>query len=353
MAHTFNDIPVTTQQIKNCSYSQWSPLFPKNVIKAKVFKPLPKSFITYLESDSIKLPSDVLEEQVVRTSDNEYSDWEDEESSGDENSELTTNKNGKKISKNPISGFEDLHKDIKRAISDLGGKVTPKLNWSSPKDAKWILPNSTTKSFNANDVYLLLNASDHIVHDLDHSFDECVDFDATDKVEYELVLKQWVDINPALEFRVFIKGGKIIGISQRDLNHYDYLADLKDTFMDVISKFVDEEKIIQKFPDEDFIIDLYIPRPFSKCWIIDINPFSRKTDSLLYTWHELSESDTLDLELRLISETNVGRFAAKEHSENYVPRDVLDASMDSSAMADLAREWAKLGTNSVESDDEE
>jgi len=100
------------------------------------------------------------------------------------------------------------------------------------------------------------------------------------------VLTKWQDINPALEFRAFIKDNKIIGISQRDLNHYEFLADLKDELHDKLEEFL-QDHVIPKLSSQlsKYIIDLYIPRPFDKVFIIDINPFSRKSDSLLFTWN--------------------------------------------------------------------
>lgn len=366
--HVFNKVPVTPSQVVNCSYSNWLRLFPKFVSKSRVFSPLPEAFLEYLESDSIIL-HDEGDLKVVINSDNDYSDWENEDSEDNDEEEILKDEKNKGLGKdqpplskrqvqhkNPIAGFEKLHNDINLAIKELGGSITPKLNWSSPKDAKWILPNSTTRCFNANDVYLLLNSSDHIVHDLDHAFDDCNDdglhVDETPKgrnIDMELVLREWVDINPALEFRVFVRRNQIIGISQRDLNYYDYLDSLKT---ELSSKIIDfcQNHVIGVFPDTDFIIDLYVPRPFTKVWIVDINTFSRSTDLLLFTWHELTEvqekneaiSTASEVDFRLVTEHNVGRFAAKEHSENYVPRDIVDASLDSLAMANLAREWNKL-----------
>ncbi|CAH2351781.1 cell division cycle protein 123 [[Candida] railenensis] len=377
--HVFNKVSVTPSQVVNCSYSNWSRLFPKFVTKSKVFSPLPKAFLEYLESDSIILHDDG-DLKVVINSDNDYSEWESEDSEdevekdnqkGEYNKGLSKDQptvNKSKVQhKNPIAGFEKLHNDINLAIKELGGSITPKLNWSSPKDAKWILPNSTTRCFNANDVYLLLNSSDHIVHDLDHAFDDCyndgshVDQPSKErKINMELVLREWVDINPALEFRVFVKRNQIIGISQRDLNYYDYLDSLKTELGSKITSFC-KDHVIGIFPDADFIIDLYVPRPFTKVWIVDINTFSRSTDSLLFTWHELTEvqekieaiATEEEVDFRLVTEHNVGRFAAKEHSENYVPRDIVDASLDSSAMANLAREWNKLSYSDDSGSDDE
>lgn len=346
MAHVFTEIAVERSQIINCSYSQWLRLFRNHVHPARVFRPLPQAFLDYLESDSIKLPTDELS-PMLANSDNEYSDWSDSDVEGGASAPQTHPSGpGSATTTDPVAPFHDLHINISRAIHDLGS-VTPKLNWSSPKDAKWILPNLSTRCFCANDVYLLLNASDHVVHDIDHAFDGCKELRTL--TDFELVLKKWIDINPALEFRVFVKNNAVCGISQRDLNFYDYLEELRTTIVDSITLFCTNH-VIGTFPDSSFILDVYLPRPFDKVWIIDINPFSRTTDSLLFTWHEIIEATPTqsDVELRLITRHNVGRFAAKEHSENYVPRDIVDASLDALAMADLAREWLKLTTTANE-----
>ncbi|ONH68605.1 hypothetical protein BON22_1545 [Cyberlindnera fabianii] len=226
------------------------------------------------------------------------------------------------------------------------GPVTPKMNWSAPRDAVWIMATNTMKCDNASDVYLLLNASNYIMHDISSAFSECDGLTEDDlkDVQYELVLRKWFNVNPALEFRVFVKDRHIIGITQRDLNFYDYLDALKPTIRNLVDEFF-ETVIVDTFPDDDFVMDVYLPRPFDKVFLIDINPFSRKTDSQMYTWHELASMNPETIEeydIRLVTETDKGRFATKEHSENMVPMDVVNASLDSHAMAELAQQWKEL-----------
>ncbi|GME85530.1 unnamed protein product [Ambrosiozyma monospora] len=48
-----------------------------------------------------------------------------------------------------------------------------------------------------------------------------------------------------------------------------------------------------------------------------------------------------DVVLRLVTEHNSGRFASKAHGQNHVPKDVVDASMDTNAMVELAQQWAR------------
>lgn len=360
-----SDITITRQNIENCSFSKWYPLFKHHTTRSRILKPIPEEFIEYLKQDGIKLPNDkefdsFYTNGVQKNDENEYSDWEDDEDEKKTNTDNVID---------PIKHFKEFHDQLKDIIKELG-PVTPKLNWSAPRDATWIVPNNSMKCSEVNEIYLLLNASNYIMHDLENAFDECDPNDrnnTTDPLVYELVLREWFDINPALEFRVFVKDSQIIGVSQRDLNYYDYLEALGDEFKDLIDEFV-LDIVLPKFPDNSFVLDVYIPRPFDKVYLIDINPFARKTDSLLFSWNELLTQKTEkerdnkteveeddDYELRLIKENNTGRFAAKEHSENQVPRDVVEASLDPNAISELAQKWKELLTQQEqeESSDEE
>ena len=323
---TFEKSGVTVDEIVKCSFSNWCDLFKDHLYPYRVINPLPPSFIEYLLSDGIKLAT--KQEKLEQTSDNEYSDWEEEDVTESEPVHLK---------------FIDLHDQINKYVQELGGKVIPKLNWSAPKDASWLIPGNTIRCIEANDIYLLLKSSDHIVDDLLHPFLEVEN--ANDiKVAYELVLKKWVDINPALEFRVFVKDGKIVGVSQRDLNYYDFLRDLQSELNEKVHEFV-YLTAIPKLQLNKFILDVYIPRPFDKIYIVDVNPFLRKSDSLLFTWNELlirTPKDDNDYEFRLINETNIGAFAKKQYSESQVPIDVVGAANDTEALINLAREWDKL-----------
>lgn len=352
----FEEILITRQDIINCSYSNWSKYFKSNLIPSKIIKPLPKSFLNYIKSDSIILPKDNRDENIVENSDNEYSDWESED------------EDNNKVEINSVEEFKSLHEEIEENIKEFDNKVVVKLNWSAPKDAKWILINNLIKCESVNDVYLILKASDHIIHDLDYALEEIEEEKKNEvlkerveneELEYELVIKKWIDINPALEFRIFIHDNKIIGTSQRDLNYYNYLEDLKPKISKIIESFWNGIKSDKnfKFENKNFIMDVYIPRPFKKLYLIDINPFSRKTDSLLYTWNELllnkdEQNDGNDnMDIRLINENNLGRFAKKENSESQVPLEVIDAASNIESMIELAKKWNKLEVEDADDSD--
>ena len=44
---------------------------------------------------------------------------------------------------------------IDKAIDFLGGAISPKLNWSCPKDAVWVATGSTHRCTNADEARLL------------------------------------------------------------------------------------------------------------------------------------------------------------------------------------------------------
>ncbi|CDK25025.1 unnamed protein product [Kuraishia capsulata CBS 1993] len=333
-----SNVVVTSQDVLNCCYSSWYPTFKDlTVSEAKIIRPLPAGFLNYLNEDDIRLPKVRPCErtpfsEVRPTSDNEYSDWSDDEDSSN-------------AYQDPSEAFKDVHKTIISTISEFGGVVTPKLNWSAPQDATWMMVDNSTRCRSANDVYLLLKSSDYINHDLGYAFDIVTEESAQDEVkglEFELVLKKWFDFNPAMEFRCFVKDRQLLAISQRDLNYYDFLEDLKDKIIDKIGACFDDS-LLPKFESNSFTFDVYLDRDLRKVYLVDFNPFARTTSSYLFSWNELitGKFDAADPEIRLVTQHNSGRFACKEHSQNHVPKDVVDASMDSAAMVELAKEWER------------
>lgn len=233
--------------------------------------PMPAPFLAYLRSDSIVLPP----EDKPPTDDDGYDSFSEDEDA-DEASD-------------PSTEWKDFHTQVKDTIAEFGGKVTPKLNWSAPKDATWINATNDTECRSANDIYLLLKSSDFITHDLEHAFDDCVpDTESASKPEvpYHLVLRKYANFNPSLEFRCFVRDRKLLCLCQRDQNHYDFLFPLRDSLRSRIQAFFDE-KLKDTFPDPNFVFDVYLPAPYQRVWLVDINPWAERTDPLLFSWLEI------------------------------------------------------------------
>lgn len=325
--------PITAQHILNCSYHSWYPKFRSQTPKARIIS-LPQPFIDYLRADGIILPP-----EDTRDDDSGYSDDEDDIS----------------------EPWHVTHEKIKATITELGGKVVPKLNWSAPKDATWMSTTNDMECRTANEVYLLLKSSDFITHDLEQAFDGCVD---TADVPYHLVLRKSFNLNPSLEFRCFVRDRKLVGISQREMNYFEFLFELRAPFLEKIQQFL--AGLLTAFSDSNFVFDVYMPPPHEKVWLIDINPWAPRTDPLLFSWLELLTMDdpeeNFEPEFRLVErdDPEAYQFAATKFSAHKLPKDVVDASMTPGGMKDMMEEWRRVmdredaanGNDSTSSGDE-
>lgn len=266
----------------------------------------------------------------------------------------------------PSEEWPDIHTAVKSTIRELGGKVVPKLNWSAPKDATWINASNSMDCISANDVYTLLKASDFITHDLEHAFDGCIsqgpDDPSIDDIPFHLVLRKHVLWNPSIDFRCFVRNRKIIGICQRDLNHFDFLFDMKDSLRNRIEAFF-ESKVKDTFPDENFVFDVYIPPPHERVWLVDVNPWAPRTDPLLFSWLELltmtvpddsqiaeeegeeADEEIFTPEFRLVKKNDpeAYSFASPQYSAHKMPLEVVNAASGTSGgLADFASQWQEM-----------
>ncbi|EGD93345.1 cell division cycle protein 123 [Trichophyton tonsurans CBS 112818] len=331
--------PITRSHILNCSYHAWYSLYRAVSPKARLI-PLTESFINYIRADGIVLPPD---ETSLGVSDDDS--WTLSTSNGDSNSE----KDGSDDEDEPYDPsreWPEVHAEVIAKIRELGGQVSPKLNWSAPRDAKWILPTNDMQCRTANDVYLLLKCSNFMNHDLDHAFDDCVvepnqeqDPAATTSnqppIPYHLVLRKYFNVNTSLEFRCFVRHRQLICLCQRDLTYYDFLSGMRNELLRVIQSFFDE-KLRDTFPDPDFVFDVYVPPPHNRVWLIDINPFAPKTDPLLFSWQQI---------LRIGQEVERNINDQINEVDEQVVRLKISAQNESSA--------AEISSISGEDDDEE
>ena len=354
--------------------------------------PMPAPFLAYLRSDSIVLPP----EDKPPTDDDGYDSFSEDEDA-DEASD-------------PSTEWKDFHTQVKDTIAEFGGKVTPKLNWSAPKDATWVNATNDTECRSANDIYLLLKSSDFVTHDLEHAFDDCVpDTESASKPEvpYHLVLRKYANFNPSLEFRCFVRDRKLLCLCQRDQNHYDFLFPLRDSLRSRIQAFFDE-KLKDTFPDPNFVFDVYLPAPHQRVWLVDINPWAERTDPLLFSWLEIlqmkdpigiqeekdaveeqfvrlslngnnnfsvpetapaeeeSESESEDEdegdddapflpEFRLIKrdDPEAYAFSTPQYSAHKVPKDVVDASLAGpGGMSEFLGKWQDILAKQLQEDQE-
>ncbi|KAI8142590.1 D123-domain-containing protein [Fennellomyces sp. T-0311] len=321
-------LPEPTQQdIVNCALPSWYNQFRSATFRSKVLA-LPVAFIEYLNEDGIYLPEDGQPRAATIEELDDNGDGEEE----DEEDYKDTRPN-----------FPAIEEFIRASIQDLGGAVFPKLTWSSPRDAAWIASTQSLKCTSPFDVFLLLKSSDFVNHDLNHAFEHC-EQQEEGNVDHYLVLRKWQDLQPSMEFRVFVKNKEIIGISQRDLTFYSFMEGMKDEIEDIIYDFF-EDHVQQVFPNSSYVLDVYVERQRRKVWIVDFNPFTPATDGLLYEWSELAQLDHTqdETEFRIIeseAEANAHACRGPRFATNMVPRDMIDLS-GGRTVAEFAEEFQR------------
>ncbi|KAK6506941.1 hypothetical protein TWF481_005399 [Arthrobotrys musiformis] len=362
---TINDFPLPTRRaIINSGYPEWYKRYKGITGKARVI-PLTTEFLDYLKADGIILPPDT---PVVPISDRDSGVFSatNTDASSDDDSDAED--------ENPAQNFPEVHGAIIAAIAELGGAVYPKLNWSAPKDAAFMLGN-TLKCSSPSDIYLLLKSSNFITHDLEHAFDDTLDTADENSalvqlsdVQYALVLRKWVDVITSVEFRCFVKQRKVVAITQRDMNHYDFLENEKPEFLALILEFF-ARHLEKTFPEADFVFDVYIPKTLlteSRVWLVDINPYAPKTDTLTFSWQEILNIDpstpTFKPEFRIIKKNDPEAYGfAQPYSAHKLPRDVVDAAAGGAeSMLQFKNDWKTIvdgliaaGVNDSDSDDED
>lgn len=168
-------------------------------------------------------------------------------------------------------------------------------------------------------------------------------------VNYELVLRKWVEINPCNEFRCFIRNKRLVGISQREVSQfYPFVGkDKEDIVRDIGSFFA--EQVLPKFPLDDYVMDV-VRHCKDKVSLVDINPYGVTTDSLLFDWSEEVLLQGGDVpEFRFISEESGIR--SNPLRRYCFPEDIVDLTSgeDPFKLIDLLR----LQTRSQSGDDDE
>jgi len=268
--------------------------------------------------------------------------------------------------------FPDLDTQIRAVVTKYDGAVFPKLNWTSPQDASWILsPSTPLRCTSPSDVYLYLKSSDFASHDLDPEmvFDGCVDYTKAESndesnvaqplpYDLELVLKKWYGMDRSREMRCFVRNNTLIGICQRDVNFYPYLTD-KET-RDKITNSIRtlwESKINGVFQGSDsYIFDVLLTRSLGSANLVDFNPYAPRTDALLFTYAELlalylSQSQVVGPELRVIDSAGhpLASRNAPANQHNMVPREALELSQGRS-MEEFGETWIHQIRAAMETD---
>lgn len=302
--------------MNRCQIQEWYPKF-KSVSIRTLFLELPESFVQYLVDDSrpFLLPVSITNEDALPNrihNPEEEEDYQVSEGSGDEAEPLA-----------PPS-FPELELRIKESIEILGGAIFPKLNWSAPKDSAWISTSGTLRCTTFSEIALLLRSSDSLIHDLCHAYDSCSDKTMSRPPSFFLALRKWYpSLRPEMEFRCFVRGQQLVGVSQREVTtFYPALVEKKNDLEVLIEEFFNSN-VRHKFESEDYTFDVYVTKE-ERVKVFDFNPWGAFTLPLLFTWEELEQKlrEGDDLDFRIVE----SQCAVLPGLKTAVPYDYLDTS---------------------------
>ena len=160
--------PLPLAELTACSFERWYPSLRKHSIPSTVL-PLTSDFVEYLKADGVAV--------AWGEPDDDDDGWGDEEVVGGSaggaaalhgtasQSLQSAEDDDEAEAQPPAPRFPELEQAVEAAISKHGGAVLPKLNWSAPTDAAWMLGGSL-RCTSPRDVLLLLKSSDRVAHDL-------------------------------------------------------------------------------------------------------------------------------------------------------------------------------------------
>ncbi|KUF84911.1 Cell division cycle protein 123 [Phytophthora nicotianae] len=205
-------------QVNNCAFAAWYPQLKRVCIKGEVV-PLPTEFVSLLLADGVTLPSAPVASGIVD---------EDDDEEVDAASALTDDQ---------LAVISSVKRKVEKVLQDFGGKLFPKTNWSAPRDAAWML--GSLKCTNFEDIFLLLQASDFVVHDLTQPYIGCSGENTENSpTESYLVLKKWCNFLDSMLFRCFVVGRRLVAVSQRNCDEfYEFLPDQQDELCELLYEF--------------------------------------------------------------------------------------------------------------------
>lgn len=319
--------PLTSalQALSACRFSSWYPPLKKVSPKATILDvtAIQPDFFQWLEEDGLVLPRGSGAGVVG----GENQDDQLSQGDGDDEDDTEEDDEGSLIARD----FSALDERIRQVIEKYDGQVFPKLDWSAPRDAAWILPGQTMQCSTPADVYLLLKSSDFVAKDLTQleelrtsapsssamtseasSIEEAThsplslataslapssQSNLSASLQLNLILKRHFAVAPSHEFRCFVRGGQFIAIAQRDGTYYDFLQPqetrraIRLQLLDFWQTNLKDRLCLEEEDDDhtlqDYIWDAYLTRDRSRVFLMDVNPYLPRTDALLWDWDEL------------------------------------------------------------------
>jgi D123 len=332
-----SDFQTRASNVDACRFNVWFAKFERNTFKSEVVE-LDQAFIDYLLEDGVAIDRSAFPATV----DNDDTKWLCT-SSDDDNKDDSESESDSDVAVASSSGCADrllkTNEAIDRALERFRGQLFVKFTWSAPIDATWMTTSGSVRCTCANEVYLLLKASDRVMHDLKFAYDQCADACSSAR-PHVLALRQWYRLSPGMQFRMFVRDGALVAISQRELDvYFDFLASMVDELRPLLGEWLSAERVVERHGQQCFALDVYVDGK-RRVWIVDFNPWSATTAPGLYTWTELrrmpAPSGLSGIDMRVLEHRAQIRPAVG--LENHLPADLFDVSNRDAIEAFAARQ---------------
>ena len=276
------DVPsATVQELEQCQFHVWYPRFGPRYAGRVVSIPLDDAFAAYLRSDGMKV-SDASRAfgRPASSSSSSSSASSDASAAAFAAAWIASDSED-----DDLAPFAGLVSQIDDAIAKLGGSVLARLNWSSPRDATWMNPFRTMRCTNADEVILMIKASDRIASDL---YDPATSAAAAASTlpcssspprasaadgpspqghasspasGLVLNLRKWYDFQRSRELRCFVLRRRLVAVCQRYGNeNAETMRNAPDSVLRAVRQFY-ADVVMPRVALPSFAFDVHLSAP--------------------------------------------------------------------------------------------
>ncbi|OMH85998.1 Cell division cycle protein [Zancudomyces culisetae] len=252
--------------------------------------------------------------------------------------------------KKGIQLSEPIQNEIQQAIEELGGKVIPRMGWSFPTDAGWIIStNGSIQCENVNQVMMVLKASDKISRDIEKPYGLLALSDNNAGDKFEIVLNRFINTDLGQEFRVFVRNKRVIAISKVDEEMPSQQGNVRvQSYDEIKSKIIKlfNKAIKEAIETSNYTFDVYIVsgNKGSRTYILGFKLFAPINSAKMFDWDELltisEDVSEEDVEIRTaITSQNRGQRTGTTVSKRYPIQYPLELN-SSKSLANIIDEMA-------------
>ena len=337
----------TKEAVLNAALPSWYPVY-RDVTLKSVIIPLPDVFLRWLKMDGVSLPAETPTHIFCTRSSDDDEDSDDGENDGgnsDNDKEFIDCFDFTELNRAVAGAIASLGGAVFPKLNwsapqDASWMNMGTLKCTAPGDIYILLKSSDFVSYDLHypfDGCVAGNGKDgnsSVGNSSGEIGEETGVGNTIAAFSYVLVLRRWCNLRPERSFRCFVRQRRVVGISQRDCTaHFPQLVKAAGEIEDAIVDFLEstgrptkklieseilpaktkittthdakattvkpdgdaksinstrwwEQRIIDRYPDEDFVVDVYVDQKL-KVFLVDCNVWGGSTDSLLFAWDRL------------------------------------------------------------------